>query len=132
MQKNNDSFEQFVSKITERIETERKERKIPEKVENNKENELRRIKEELSREYDFSGTGDPTPVPTALASSTPTPVQSDEERKTAKELVHFAVTKGVMPAIKKVEKERSPYLMDLFHDTLARHIHQNIPQIDPL
>ena len=53
----------------------------------------------------------------------------DEEYKDKiADLVEHAITDGILSAVKEAQKEKNPYLMDMFHDSLARLIQQKMSE----
>ena len=50
-------------------------------------------------------------------------IQGVEEKEKMEKLLHLAKTKGVVFAVAVVKKMNDPYLLDMFHDALAKEGH---------
>ena len=145
-----ESFDESVSAIAEKVRTERVEESAAEQVESGaeqqREAELEKIRNELKESYgDTGGSGsndddddDEEEEFDSAAELEPANMESTEGganyleavpekyQEPVTELVQRAVQGGIVKATAKAQKKNDPYLVDVFHDSLAQLLHQRM------
>lgn len=146
-----ESFDESVSAIAEKVRTERVEEGATEQtesgIEQQREAELEKIRNELKESYGDTGSGsndddsdddDEEEEFDSAAELEPASMESTEGganyleavpekyQEPVTELVQRAVQGGIVKATAKAQKKNDPYLVDVFHDSLAQLLHQRM------
>ena len=141
-----ESFDESVNTIAEKIRTERKKgdsvEQIEENAEQQREAEIEVIRNELRESYgDIGGTGsdDDNEDEEVESAADLQPANIDETetdsyletvpekyKEPVADLLQTAVQGGIVRATKKAGKKNNPYTVDVFHDSLARFLHQRM------
>ena len=146
-----ESFDESVETIAEKIRTKQRQEDAVEQQESDaeqqREAELDKIRAELHESYgDTGGSGggsnddddDEEESETDSAADLQPANTGDEEAKNYMErvpekykepvtdLVQAAVHSGIVGAVAKAQKKNDPYLVDVFHDSLAQLLHQRM------
>ncbi|MCY4577356.1 MAG: hypothetical protein OXB96_02975 [Candidatus Kaiserbacteria bacterium] len=148
-----ESFEESVSTIAEKVRGEKARENAAEQQEGNaieqqREAELEKIRTELQESYgdigggggsDDDGDDDDGDEEEFDSTATLQPANlegtkvenylekvPEKYREPVTELVQGAVHNGIVGAVKKAQKKNDPYLIDIFHDSLAQLLHQKM------
>ena len=147
----NESFDESVGSIAEKVRSERKvERTETQKnnLEQQREAELDAIRKELRESYgdvgggggsdgsDDESSGDDK-KDDSIANLTPANLDGkesanylervpEESKKVVTDLIQSAMDGGIVAAVSKVQKKNDPYFEDVFHDSLAQFLHQRM------
>ena len=143
-----ESFDESVNAIAEKIRTEREGDNVAEQIEKNteqqRETEIAIIRNELRESYgDTGGTGggddneDDNEEGESAADLQPANIDETETKNYLEtvpekykepiaELLQTAVHGGIVRATAKAGKKNSPYVVDVFHDSLAQFLHQRM------
>ena len=145
-----ESFNESVSAIAEKVRTERVSEDIAEQAESGteqqREAELEKIRNELRESYgDTGGSGsndddddDEEEEFDSAAELEPASIEGtqggagyletvpEKYQEPVTELVQSAVQGGIVRATAKAQKKNDPYLVDVFHDSLAQLLHQRM------
>lgn len=140
-----ESFDESVNTIAEKIRTERKKsdsvEQAEESAEQQREAEINVIRNELRESYgDTGGSGDNDDDGEEGESAADLqPANTDEAetknyletvpekyKEPIRELLQTAVQGGIVQAVAKVGKKNNPYVVDVFHDSLAQFLHQRM------
>ena len=145
-----ESFDDSVSTIAEKIRSERTEENAAEQQEGvgeqQRDAEMEKIRAELRESYgDTGGSGsndddndynDDDGVD-STANLQPANLDGTEAtsyletvpekyKETVTEMVQSAVQHGIVQAVRKAQKKNNPYMVDVFHDSLAKLLHQRM------
>ena len=144
-----ESFDDSVSTIAEKIRSEQTEENAAEQQESigeqQREAELEKIRAELQESYgDTGGSGsndddddDEEEEVDSAAELQPANLDGTEAagyletvpekyKEPVTELVQSAVQHGIVQAVRKAQKKNNPYMVDVFHDSLAKLLHQRM------
>ncbi len=146
-----ESFEESVSAIAEKVRTERIEESTTEQAESSteqqREAELEKIRNELRESYgDTGGSGsndddddddeeeefdstaelEPASMEGTQGEANYLEAVPEKYQEPVTELVQHAVQGGIVKAAAKAQKKNDPYLVDVFHDSLAQLLHQRM------
>ena len=146
-----ESFDESVGIIAEKVRVEQEQKNPPLEqsadTEQQRTMELEKIRNELRESYgDTGGTGDNTDddsddtdddAEDSISALEPANLEGaeaanylttipEEYKEPVTELVQIAVQKGITPAITKAQRKNNPYLVDVFHDSLAQLLHQRM------
>ena len=145
-----ESFDESVNAIAEKVRTERVEESATEQTEigiEQREADLEKIRSELRESYgdaggsgsndddsddddeeEFDSTAELEPASTEGAEGEVSYLETVPEKyqEPVTELVQSAVQGGIVRATAKAQKKNDPYLVDVFHDSLAQLLHQRM------
>ena len=144
-----ESFDESVSAIAEKVRTERIEESAVEQAESGmgqqREAELEKIRNELRESYgDTGGSGsndddddeeeefdsaaelEPASMEDTQGGASYLETVPEKYQEPVTELVQNAVQGGIVRATAKAQKKNDPYLVDVFHDSLAQLLHQRM------
>ena len=146
-----ESFDESVSAIAEKVRTERIEEGADEQaesgIEQQQEAELEKIRNELRESYgDTGGSGsdddsdddddeeefdsaaelEPANIEGTQGEASYLETVPEKYQEPVTELVQHAVQGGIVRATAKAQKKNDPYLVDVFHDSLAQLLHQRM------
>ena len=146
-----ESFDESVSAIAEKVRVERVEESAAEQAESGteqqREAELEKIRNELRESYgDTGGSGsndddsddddeeefdsaaelEPAGTEGAQGEASYLATVPEKYQEPVTELVQSAVQGGIVRATAKAQKKNDPYLVDVFHDSLAQLLHRRM------
>lgn len=147
-----ESFDESVSAIAEKVRTERVEESTTEQaesgIEQQREAELEKIRNELKESYGDTGSSgsndddsddddeeeefdsaaelEPASIEGTQGEASYLEAVPEKYQEPVTELVQRAVQGGIVKATAKAQKKNDPYLVDVFHDSLAQLLHQRM------
>ena len=145
-----ESFDESVSAIAEKVRTEQVSEDVTEQAESGteqqREAELEKIRNELRESYgDTGGSGsndddddddeeefdstaelEPANIEGMQGEASYLETVPEKYQEPVTELVQNAVQGGIVRATAKAQKKNDPYLVDVFHDSLAQLLHQRM------